>query len=210
MKLRFPQQDELSRVAELPMFAVDLGFAKTEKKSCGLAWQKAPDCELKSGRSNFGQCINEVAEFLAKNSESVLVVEAPLSGLFDSEDNPKPRLCFEKSDRNGQTRHRYWYVGAGAAVGLGAAFFFTNLSRRLSQDSVTINVVEGFISFKEHPTDDEKDAIALLKSLRAPRSAKIHNIVAKADESERSVNMLSLSGLASPEDPCPMVIDVVV
>ncbi len=73
---------------------MDLGFAKREKKSCGLAWQKAPDCELESSRSNFGQCVDEVAQFLAKNSESVLVVEAPLSGLFDSEGNPKPRLPF--------------------------------------------------------------------------------------------------------------------
>lgn len=163
MKLRFPQQEELGRVAELPMFAVDLGFTKKEKKSCGFAWQKAPDCKPKSGRSNFGQCINEVAEFLTKNSESVLVVEASLSDLFDLEDNLKPRLHFEKRDHDGQTRHRYWYAGAGAAVCLGAAFFFTNLSRRLSQDSVTVNVVEGFISYKEHPADDEKDAIALLK-----------------------------------------------
>lgn len=204
MKLCFPQREEIHRVAGLPIVAVDLGFAK-KRRSCGLAWQ-SPSGDLVSDCLKFGQCIDKVAALLAENPASVLTVEAPLSGLFDSGGNPTPRMPFEKICREGKTHQRYWYVGAGAAVGLGAAFFFTGLSRLLPQNSVTVNVFEGFVSFKEKPTKHKEDACALLKGLGEPSSAKTHNVV--VDEGEKTVNMLSLAGLASPLDPCPTVIEV--
>lgn len=191
-------------VVDLPMIAVDLGFAK-KRRSCGLAWQNLSG-GISSDCLEFGQCIHKVAALLDPNPGSVLAVEAPLSGLFDSGGNPTPRMPFEKIRREGKTHQRYWYVGAGAAVGFGAAFFFTGLSSLLPQDSVTVNVVEGFISFKKQPSPDDKDALALLGGLRAPDPAKTYNV--EASENEQTVNILSLVGLASPLDPCPTVIEV--
>jgi hypothetical protein len=186
--------------------AVDLGFAGRQKKSCGLAWI-ASDEEPQTERANFGQCVEKVAAFLSKNASSVLIVEAPLSGLFDSSGSPKGRAPFEKVKADGTTDTRYWYVGPGAAVGLGAAFFFSQLSQRATSESNVVNVVEGFISFKTRSSDDVVDALALLKGL-CNSDTRIHNIEPEAGE--RCTSMLGLVGLVSQEHSCPAVMVVTV
>jgi hypothetical protein len=102
MELRFPQRDEIREVATLPAMAVDLGFA-SKKKSCGLAWQvQSETCYPE--RSDFGRCIEKVAAFLSDNANSVVVVEAPLSGLFNADGNPTARMPFEEATSTaGQT-----------------------------------------------------------------------------------------------------------
>lgn len=203
MKLRFPQRDEIREIADSPAMAVDLGFARKEKRSCGLVrW--VPNDEPQPQCVSFGQCVEDVAEFLSENTNAILIVEAPLSGLFDSSGNPKGRVPFEKASIDGKTITRYWYVGAGAAVGLGAIFLFSHLSRLVMPESNVINVVEGFVSFKTRRSDDVADARALLEEFRNPGMAKIHEV--KASAGEQTVNMLSLAGLVSPEEQCPAVL----
>ena len=206
MNLRFPQRDEIREVANLPTMAVDLGFA-SKKKSCGLAWQVRSEV-CRPERSDFGRCIEKVAAFLSDNANSVLVVEAPLSGLFNTDGNPTGRTPFEEASVAGKTDRRYWYVGAGAAVGLGAVFLFSQLSRLVTPETNLIHVVEGFVSFKTRRSNDKEDALALLNGLRHSGTTQIYDI--EATEGERCVNMLNLAGLASQEDPCPTVMVVTV
>jgi len=204
VKFGFPQGvEEVRRVSELPTMAVDLGFAK-KRKSCGLAWQISDD-EPSTSRATFGQCIDKVADFLKEKSTSVLIVEAPLSSLFDSAGNPKPRMPFEEAQIDGTVHRRYWYVGAGGAIGLGAIFFFSRLSELTMQASDTVHVIEGFVSFKTQRSDDVEDALALLKEFRNPTEAKLCQIEPN-DPEGRAINMLGVSHVVSPEEPCPMVI----
>lgn len=203
MKFSFPQRAEICSVSELPTMAVDLGFAR-KRKSCGLAWQIS-DNEPSTSCVAFGPCIDKVAAFLTESSASVLIVEAPLSGLFDGAGNPKPRMPFEEAHIDGEVHRRYWYVGAGAAVGLGAIFFFSRLSELMMRASGTIHVIEGFVSFKTQHSDDVEDALALLKEFRNPDKPKLYQIES-INPDGRAMNMLGVSRLVSPDEPCPIVI----
>ena len=201
MNFRFPQRDEISGFAKSPVVAVDLGFAE-RARSCGLALQ-TPGGEPVAESLEFGRCAEKTASFLSNNANSVLIVEAPLSGLLNAHGNPMGRKVFEKMPIGGKTVSRDWYTGAGAAVGLGAMFFFSRLALLLRSSSGVVNVVEGFVSFKRSRSKDEEDALALLNGLRRPDSAVLHEV--EAGEGEQRVNMLALLGLASEKDPCPVV-----
>lgn len=148
-----------------------------------------------------------VAELVSKYADAVLIVEAPLSAIFDSAGNPVGRVPFEKGHINGKTVTRYWYVGAGGAIGLGAIFFFSRLSELTKQTSGTINVIEGFVSFKTRRLDDKVDAPALLKGLRNPTKIELCQVKPNNSD-ERAMNMLGVTRLVSSEEPCPMVIVV--
>lgn len=102
------------------MVAIDLGFAR-EKRSCGLAW-RVPDQDIKSAKLRFGECVESVRDLLKDQSKAVLIIEAPLSGVFSADGNPLERGDFEKRPPGGKT-DRYWYSGPGAATCLAAVFF---------------------------------------------------------------------------------------
>ena len=187
--------------------AVDLGFGAS--KSCGLAWQQLPDGETHVRHVNFGRCVETVADFLSDNVDSCLIVEAPLSGLFDSSGNPTGRLPFESAIVDGRTKSRYWYMQGGAVVGLSAMFLLSRVSRLVTLESNTVNLVEGFVSFKTRRSDDTDDALALLASIRNSRTATVYDVKPTAS-GERSVNLLSFIGLVSPDEPCPTVVVVAV
>lgn len=206
MKLRFPQRDEIPGLADLSIITIDLGFAE-KSRSCGIA-SRTSDGRLGSDCFRFGQCVEKTAAFLSSNANSVLIVEAPLSGLLNERGNPVGRKLFEKISIDGKSVSRYWYVGAGAAVSLGALFFFSRLALLLGSESGVVNVVEGFISFKTGHSKHEKDALALLDGLRCTGSAKLYNV--EAGEGEQCINMLSFAGLASEKDPCPVVMVVTI
>jgi hypothetical protein len=208
MEFHFPQKDEICESSERsrqPVIAVDLGFAGSKNKSCGLAWQEATGKRCQSKNANFGHCVKHTEEFLSENTNPVLIVEAPLSALFDSNGNPKGRLPFEKGEIG--TTPRYWYTGAGASVGLGAIFFFSRLSEFLDPEpSQKVSVIEGFISFKERNIKHSEDALALLKAFRHPHEESLHEVTVGANE--RSINSLSFANLCSSEASCPVVLAV--
>ena len=72
------------------------------------------------------------------------------------------------------------------------------------QTSGTINVIEGFISFKTRRSDDVEDALALLEGLRDPENAMLY-YTKQGDPDERSINLLRLVGLVSLGQPCPII-----
>jgi hypothetical protein len=189
-------------IVNLPVMAVDLGFGAG--KTCGLAWQVSgaePQVEVLT----FARCVERVAQFVSDKPRAVLIVEAPLSGLFDSAGNPKGRVPFERASIGGRTTTRYWYVGAGAAVGLGAVFLFSRLSQQMVSESNVVYVVEGFVSFRTQDSSHSADACALLNSFRHQIQESIHDVKPSAPD-EHTVNMLSLAGLVPPEERCPTVI----
>jgi hypothetical protein len=184
--------------------AVDLGFGAS--KSCGLAWQN-PNSEIRVKQVNFGQCVEAVVEFLSGSVDSTLIIEAPLSGLFDPNGNPKGRLPFERVFTDGKIQTRYWYLQGGAVVTLSAMFLLHRVSRVVTSESNIVNLIEGFVSFKTRRSDHTEDALALLTSLREPSTAKVYDVQPTAP-GEHPVNMLSIVGLVSPEESCPSVVVV--
>lgn len=179
--------------------AVDLGFGA--RRTCELAWQ-TPDTEKQVELTDFGRCVEHVAQFISENQTSALIVEAPLSGLFGCSGNPGGRTRFERTRVDGRTATRYWYVGAGAAVGLGAIFLFSRLSELVVPEPKTVNVIEGFVSFRTQRSDDRTDACALLRGFLEPDSAEIYEVEPSIPE-ERTVNLLGLAGAVSPAERAP-------
>jgi len=147
--------------------AIDLGFAK-EKRSCGLAW-RSPGQAIDGKKLRFGECVERVPQLLKGQSNAVLIIEAPLSGLFSADGNPVERGDFEKRQPGGKT-DRYWYSGPGAATCLAAVFFLRELFSALKRDEsgqsglTEIVLYEGFETFKSAGTDHERDARLLLNS----------------------------------------------
>src|SRR5260370_42551853 len=112
-QIRSSTLNDVSRFKELNVIAVDMGFAR-DSRSCGLAWRIEKNEE---GLFAFGDCIDKVGKLVsgAPEGEKALIIEAPLSGLFDTAGNQKERGPFEKKDPTGiQVGTRYWYCGPGA------------------------------------------------------------------------------------------------
>jgi hypothetical protein len=158
---------EICHLADSFVLAVDLGFSKS-RRTCGLAWSNGRSDQAETKQSQFGECVDKVCELLVSHRKAVLIVEAPLSGLFDKEGNPVERGEFERRNPNVASRStRYWYSGPGAAMCLAAVFFLRELVRRLREnlgEALPREVVlyEGFITFKSETTDHSADAKRLL------------------------------------------------
>jgi hypothetical protein len=206
MRFNFPGRDQIHELTSVPTMAVDLGFGAS--KSCGLTWQN-PNGEIRTRLVDFGQCVETVADFLSDNVDSTLIIEAPLSGLFDLSGNPRGRLPFEKVSIDGKSRSRYWYVQGGAVVALSAMFLLHRVAGLVTSESNIVNLVEGFVSFKTRRSDHTEDALALLTSLREPSTGKVYDVQSTAP-GERPMNMLSIVGLVPPEESCPPVVVVTV
>ena len=146
--------------------AIDLGFSKA-KNSCGVAWRRGSEA-TQTDRFRFGGCVKHVANLLTPHRRAVLIVEAPLSGLFTIDGDPMERGEFEKTDPDrARFTPRYWYYGSGGAMCLAAIFFLRELNaevRRLAagEDVIEIVLYEGFVSFKTQQTEHDSDAQLLL------------------------------------------------
>jgi hypothetical protein len=126
---------------------LDIGFAKTGRKSCGLLIhsQKQEKDKKRPESFDFNDAVKEVikaAKNAVKTNETLnLVIEAPLSVAFDENCSPTPR-CFEK--QGSQTR--YWYVGLGCGLIVATLYLMTRL---ISEElDCEIRLFEGFVSFK--------------------------------------------------------------
>lgn len=161
MEFNVPAIHELDAAARRPTVAVDVGFGNSS--TSGIVFSKAPNESPtpihNSCTTGFGECADSILDLTDGEPEFNLILEAPLSGTFDQAGNPCGRLPFEK--QNGATR--YWYLQAGANVGLGAAFLLRNLSRRL--ETGTVHLFEGFVSFKSDSSEHTTDAEALIREL---------------------------------------------
>ncbi len=155
--------EEIGRLSDNFVLAVDLGFSRS-RKTCGLAWRNGRSGQTETDKSRFGECADKVCGLLKTDPNAVLIVEAPLSGLFDKDGNPRGRDDFEQP---APKTIRYWYSGPGAAMCLAATFFLQKLSRRLHEKPVDarpdhVILYEGFITSQSKPTNHLKDAKRLL------------------------------------------------
>lgn len=165
VRLRSGTEGEMASLATGAVIAVDLGFAKA-RRSCGVAW-RTPDGKAWDEALGFGECIESVCALLSPLPQAVLILEAPLSGMFNEEGNPCERGAFERRDTEERAGQRYWYSGPGAATCLAAIFFCRELRARLlatlvPERDLTIVLYEGFLSFKRGRTTHHEDARRLL------------------------------------------------
>jgi len=206
MEFNVPTVHELDAASRRPTVAVDVGFGNSS--TSGIVFSKAPNESPtpidNSCTTGFGKCARAIVKFAEGESEFNLILEAPLSGTFDGSGNPCGRLPFEK--QNGATR--YWYLQAGANVGLGAAFLLRNLSRRL--ETSTVHLFEGFVSFKSDSSEHTTDAEALIRELGNSKNRTVADPTDWPEESEadRCTSFLDLLdlGAVGSESSCPPVI----
>lgn len=201
MNLLFPEPEALQLLRRLPALAVDLGFGAS--KSCGLAFHPAAPGESADCVS-FGRCVERVAQFVSDHPDCVLIVEAPLSGLFNSNGDPA-RRAFEVQSKNGKLETRAWYVQAGATMALAAVLLFSKLSSRVPP-SHNVHVLEGFLTFKPEKSDQSRDAQDLLDALQG--TVPFSPFVVSSAENSPVTNLLAMARLAPADSRCPLVLAV--
>jgi hypothetical protein len=148
-----------------PLVAVDLGFSGN-RRTTGVAWALPFECHAKNQR--FGDAANAVAEKCRSLAEVTLILEAPLSAMFDALGNPQPRGDFERKPQS-----RWWSVGPGAATALSALFFLRRLYSELRTAKTTIHLVEGFVSGSDS-VDHAVVAVALRDGFSGKRECRWH------------------------------------
>lgn len=102
-----------------PIAAVDLGFGAS--KTCGIATRGVDDKPIPL--QSFGGCLDHIAKLANGGRIEALIVEAPLSGVFNNIGDPQWREPFERK----KTNRRYWYIQPGSTVCLAAIAFFSRL-----------------------------------------------------------------------------------
>ncbi len=202
--IRAGSVEEICHLADSFVLAVDLGFSKS-RKSCGLAWKDGRLGQTQTDKSCFGKCADKVYGLLKSHRKAVVIVEAPLSGLFDKKGNPVGRGGFEQP---APRTTRYWYSGPGAAMCLAAAFFLRTLSRRLRENPGETSLrevvlYEGFITFKSKATDHSVDARWLLDSFFCTPCPVVP---LEAASSDSILPILDAIGGASTQSVAPAII----
>src|SRR5687768_17611346 len=103
-------QQDAARLRDQPSIAVDVGFAKAGRKTCGVAATGSLGQKL-----SHTECLDHLVGWMSTKESAVLILEAPLSLAF-ANGNPSPRDNFERLKKEGKSMTRYWYSGPGAAV----------------------------------------------------------------------------------------------
>jgi hypothetical protein len=147
---------------------LDVGFSG-KVRSCGLViGDGVPKC-LK-----FSDAKAEIERAIANCSVSRLVIEAPLSVCFDRHGNPTGRSIEIQDDQR-----RYWYVGPGCSVMIASFYLINKLS--MLTEKVSIDLFEGFVSYKSAKRSDHReDVLALRDVVRDP--GKFRGSIYTADQ----------------------------
>jgi hypothetical protein len=207
MVFSVPTTVDLNEASQRPTVAVDVGFGNSS--TSGIAWSGASPDESNSDvdtllTTNYGSCADEILRLADGVSAFNLILEAPLFGAFDEDGNPMGRLPLEK--RGSVTR--YWYLQAGANVGLGAAFLLRDLANRPNR--ATIHLFEGFMSFKEGPSEHEEDAKLLLSEIQDEDDGDVRNLEksARQEGAASCISVLELLGFNGTKHDlsCPPVV----
>lgn len=162
---------------------VDIGFAPSQNKSCGVARGTREAEEV-----TFAELVGKVTEAVKKLSEPLnLLLESPLSMAFDTVGNPMPR-SFERS-RSLQAalkgdsskpkwvehfieggNHKGWYYQAGPQVMAGAERLIWELRRCTRRREVRL--FEGFA-----PRESKKEGTESSVGDHAKDAAKLRDVV---------------------------------
>ena len=145
---------------------VDVGFSR-EKASCGVWTSKEIAKEVTYG------CLKKwvIQEAQEKDSPPLnLLLEAPLSVVFNKDGNPDHRSC----DKRGN-QYRDWYVNAGASTLVAAGHLLRALHDCKRQREVRL--FEGLVSFKPQGAESSHtgDVLALKNAVWDPGKRQIVN-----------------------------------
>jgi hypothetical protein len=184
-------RSEAERHRMLPVIAVDMGFAGDHNSSCGVAWADGPEARAEMC---FGEAVNRVGERLKQDRETVLLIEAPLSGAFSAGGNPCVRGNFER-----WPQRRYWWVQPGAGIALGAGLFLHRLIQNINSHKGTVHIVEGFVTGVTGQHSHMRVAVALRRAFlnsqtpetywhSVERNGEIHSVVALVGPDAGKVN----------------------
>jgi len=132
-----------------PLIVVDLGFS-TKKPTCGLR----PPGDAPARNRSFGPMARGVRRFLLDHPSAVLVLEAPLSGCFETNGNPRRRGTWEDADEENGAKG--WYHGAASTVALAAQRLLTLLAEDPDLRGRTIPLAEAFLT-RAVPIDDHAE-----------------------------------------------------
>lgn len=166
MLIPVPTHDHFLSLGALPMIAVDMGFSG-KSASTGYAFRVAGNQETHSENKTFACCLKSVAEKIGQVGDLILIIEAPLSAAFDSQENPQPRGAFESTPKP-----RWWSLGPGAAMSLAAMHFLKRLADQIPADRKCY-LVEGYV-VGANSGHDADVAEALIQCACAERRATWH------------------------------------
>lgn len=234
MKWNIGTLGDVESAREGLVIALDLGFGRSSTRSCGLAWKnagEAPPSPAERGNRvhgfNFAGACRQLGEILGAPgvTTAVLIVEAPLSVLFDADGNPTPRAAVElrRKRRGGGTLEtsgfetiadgapkmeaRGWYQGAGAATLLGATFLLTHIEQALASRPLDLWLFEAFASFKDgRRVADWREAAEILQVFHREPPASPH-FITLPDSEPAPRNLVHLRDPSVPPRP-PLVIDL--
>ena len=181
--------DAAANYAHLPTVAIDIGCSG-RNRSTGY-----DDGVGGAKNLRFNEAIKATAEFFRDRESQVLILEAPLSGIFDEAGNHVARGDFERIPSP-----RGWYYGAGASTCLGALFFLRRLMQLLHRSKGKIHLLEGFVS-RDDLVSHERVARALRQSFTSPNKSEWPTFDTDTDR----ISILSLLGFGK-ETELPAVI----
>lgn len=153
---------------------------------------------------SFGCCVDKVAELIERREIHVLIVEAPLSGLFGANGDPAWRRPFEQQAKDTGFSRRYWYTQPASTVCLAAAVFFQRLGTLIKSYRGSIEVYEGFVSFKSRKTRRCEDALRLLAAAGSTEMGEYYEV--RPEPGQHLLSFLYVAGVASHRVSAPAVI----
>lgn len=176
---------------------LDIGFSNSQK-SCGILQGDGAVKKLQ-----FNDAVNKVVRIAKDTPLLNLVIEAPLSVVFDKYGNPKARSIDKKGKQN-----RPWYVGPGCTVMVAAMYLVRKLYD--SRPSAEVRLFEGFVSFKDKGNkSSHSDDVKCLRNAIKGEEARNHYFYKpeefKEDESD---NLMSAFKLMNMDLGIPPVIKV--
>lgn len=188
---------------------LDIGFSN-KSKSCGLLienFEKELDENVKNGRAIevlYSDAVKIICDCINMSEKSVnLVIEAPLSMMFDSKGNPVGRkkiknIDLEKIKDEEKTKIRYWYYRAASTVTLATLFLIKEINEKFKNKNKVIRLFEGFIfKSKNNQTSHAEDAI-LLRDIVAKKKGKI---VSFEGEYSRIETIFTILGMGKKSIP---------
>lgn len=167
---------------------VDVGFAN-DAKSCGLLHGAGEPRNLR-----FSDLAAKLVQISHDGASPLnLLLEAPLSVAFNANGNPTPRFG-EKRD----TKVRYWYLGLGCAVLVGATYLLRAIYD--GRPAREIRLVEGFVSFKPKGVASSHAAdVTLLRDLALGRNQGLGRLVSpdelRLEPSDRLESAFKVAGM---------------
>lgn len=142
-----------------PYLAIDLGYSRNKPTSGIMHEGIEQPVELQ-----FGDAINNVAQWIDRKGTCILIIEAVLSTFHNESGNPDFRGDFELG--------RGWYYGPGVVTFAAAMRFLQVLRQQIASDAL-VYLAEAFLSFKKTRSKHSNDAMIIFNQFWDTHPEKI-------------------------------------